>query len=449
MLSLPRLIAYALPAVPLAALTLPLYTYIPTFYAEALGVPLAALGFALFAVRLFDAVNDPVIGVLADRFRPSFGRRRTWFLASIPLVMLGVWNLFWPPEGAGVWHVALWTLVLSVGYTCAILPYNAWGAELDTSYEGRARIAATREGLTLTGTMVAIVLIAWLGWDNATEFHGFAALAVLLLVLLPLFGGLAVVAVPEPREHSRRRVRVLEGFRELRHNRPFLRLLAAYVLNGFGNSLAASLFLFYAGQRLGLADERGPLLLVFFVAGVFGIPFWTWLARRTSKHRSWCLAMVFAILVFWPTPFLPEGALVPFAIICVLSGLSLGADITLPAAVAADVIDVDTARTGEQRSGTYFALWGLATKMSLALTAALALPLLAWVGFDADNSAASSATSLTLLAFLYGWGPIVMKAAAVWLMWRFPLDREAVLQLRRAIEDDRSAQTPREGQSVA
>ena len=91
-LSVSRLIVYALPAIPLAALTLPLYSFIPTFYAETLGLPLAGIGFALFLVRAFDAVNDPVAGILADRFRPVFGRRRAWFVASIPLVIVGVWR---------------------------------------------------------------------------------------------------------------------------------------------------------------------------------------------------------------------------------------------------------------------------------------------------------------------------------------------------------------------
>ena len=91
-LSSGKIALYALPAVPLAALTLPLYSFIPVFYAESLGMSLGALGVTLFLVRLCDAVNDPLIGWLSDRFRPKFGRRRTWFAASIPLVMLGVWK---------------------------------------------------------------------------------------------------------------------------------------------------------------------------------------------------------------------------------------------------------------------------------------------------------------------------------------------------------------------
>ncbi len=90
------LFLYALPALPLAALTLPLYIIVPTFYTETLGLPLAAVGAALVVVRVFDAVGDPILGWLADRFRPGFGRRRTFFLVSLPVAALATIMLFWP-----------------------------------------------------------------------------------------------------------------------------------------------------------------------------------------------------------------------------------------------------------------------------------------------------------------------------------------------------------------
>ena len=429
-----QLIFYALPAVPLAALTLPLYSFIPIFYAESLGLSLASMGFALFLVRLFDAVNDPVLGWLCDKFRPSFGRRRTWFICSIPLLMLGVWKLFWPPADASVAYVGVWTLVLSIGYTCAILPFSAWGAELQTDYTNRSRLAGAREGLTLVGTLIAITVPFTLGWADPSALHGFALLAIIIVLALPLFAIAAVRFVPEPKEHTRQAIGLMEGVRQLKANKPFKRLLSAFFLNGFANSIAATLFLLYTSQRLGLEDLRGPFIFVYFLCGILGVPLWAAIARKTSKHRAWCYAMVFAIIVFLPAPFLPEGSVMAFGAICVLSGLALGADITQPAAVQADVIDVDTAHSGEQRSGTYFALWSLATKLSLALTVVTVLPLLEWYGFSASDATASTAIGITLLGFLYGWGPIALKIPALFLMWNFPIGREEVMKLRQQIE---------------
>lgn len=429
-----QIILYALPALPLAALTLPLYSLIPTFYAESLGLPLAGIGFALFIVRAFDAINDPVAGWLSDRWRPGFGRRRSVFAISLPVVLLGVWKVFWPEPGIDVWYLGFWTLVLSVGYTGCILSFSAWGAELDTSYKGRSRVAGWREGLTLVGTLVAISVPFSIGWENPNSVHGFAWLAVVIIVALPITAACALAFVPEPREHSHNRVGLMDGFRHIKGNAPFVRLAVSFFLNGFGNSIAATLFLLYCSDRLNIEHLRGPLFFAYFLAGVISVPFWTWYANRTSKHRAWCTAMVLAAIVFSPAPLLPEGSALAFGIICVLSGLTLGADITLPAAIQADVIDVDTARSGEQRSGIYFALWSLATKMSLAIAVFAVFSILDKSGFKAAAGEVSTGFGIAVLGYLYGWGPIALKMPAVALMWNFPLNQKEVEQLRHDID---------------
>ena len=100
------------------------------------------------------------------------------------------------------------------------------------------------------------------------------------------------------------------------------------------------------------------------------------------------------------------------------------------------MIDIDTAASGEQRSGTYFALWSLVTKLSLALTVIAILPLLEWYGFSASATPPSTAVGISLLGYVYGWGPIIMKLPAVALMWHFPLDRKQVDSLRQSIGTD-------------
>ncbi|MFP3675141.1 MFS transporter, partial [Bacillus sp. SIMBA_031] len=87
---------------PLAALGLPLYAVVPTYYTETLGLPLAAVGLTLLLVRAFDAVCDPIIGVLADRYRPKFGRRRFFFALSLPVAAIAALALYAPPAGATV-----------------------------------------------------------------------------------------------------------------------------------------------------------------------------------------------------------------------------------------------------------------------------------------------------------------------------------------------------------
>jgi Na+/melibiose symporter-like transporter len=428
------LLFYALPAIPLAALTLPLYIIVPTYYTEKLGLSLGAVGSALLVVRIFDAVNDLLIGWLADRWRPAMGRRRAVFAASLPVCAVAALMLFWPPAGAGVVYLAGWGMVLSLGFTGAMLAYTAWGAELAGDYAERARIAGFRESLTLAGTLVAVVLPFAIGFGAPGETGGLAVLGITVATGLVLLGGLAVRLVREPVDHTVETGSLRGGLARMAANGPFRRLIAAYFLNGLANGIPATLFLYFVAARIGAPDMRGPLLFLYFLAGIGGVPLALRAARRTSKHRAWCIAMLVNCAVFSLVPLLGAGDVAAFAAICVATGLLLGFDLSLPPAIQADVIDVDTAMSGEQRSGAYFAAWSLTTKLSLAAGVGIVFPLLGSAGFDAAAGAANDAAATGALVALYVWPPVVLKLAAVALMWRFPLDRLQQASLRRTIE---------------
>ena len=428
------LLFYALPAIPIAALTLPLYIIVPTFYSETLGLSLGAVGGAIIAVRVIDAVTDPVIGWLSDRWRPPFGRRRAFFLMALPLAAISCIMLFWPPQRPSALYLAFWGAALSMGFTAMQLSYTAWGAELAGNYRERSRIAGVREAFTLVGTLVAIALPFAIGFDGGEGLHGLAVLGLVVAACLFLFGGLAVAKVPEPREYTVSKVRIGEGLRHMARNGPFVRLIAAYFLNGLANGIPATLFLYFVAQKLGAADARGPLLFIYFLAGLVGVPLSIKLASWVGKHRAWCYAMLFNSALFALVSLLGQGDVMIFAVICAGTGLTVAADLALPSAIQADVIDVDTARSGEQRSGLYFATWSLATKLSLAAGVGIIFPLLGLFGFDPAPGADNSETALAALAVIYVWIPVALKLAAIALMWNFPLDEAAQGALRREIE---------------
>ncbi len=424
------LLAYALPALPLAALTLPLYIIVPTYYSETLGLPLATVATVLAAVRVFDAAHDPVIGWLSDRYRPSFGRRRLFFLSSLPLTAVAAVMLFWPPAGAGAAWLAAWSALLSIGYAATLMPYYAWGAELAGDYRQRARVTAYREVMTLIGTLVAIALPFSFG--ISAEGSGLAVLGLAIAASLLVFGTFTVATVPEPREFTVARIGFGESLKRMASNAPFVRLVAAFLVNGFSNSIPATLFLYFVSDRLGAPDLRGPMLFLFFACGVAGVPVALWAAGRFGKHRAWCYAMLGSCFVFLFPPFVGSGDVTAFAVICALTGIGVGFDLALPAAIQADVIDVDTASSGEQRSGIYFAAWSLTNKLALALGVATTFPLLAWFGFVPGGS--NEEPALFALAAVYAWLPVVLKLLAIGLMWNFPIDEVSSMRLRSAIE---------------
>ncbi len=442
-LTLKTLLAYGALGLPLAALNLPLYVYLPAFYAEEIGLGLTTVGLVLFAARLLDTFTDPVIGELGDRTRTRFGRRRPWMVAACPLLIIASLMLFIPDDGndgvkgVGPAYLFIWTSLAYLAWTMMILPFTALGAELSGDYHERSRVAGSREGFVVVGIILAAALPIMLGLDADTERGEIlAVLGWSMVIVTPLALSALLFFIPEPRTRLTPALPLKEGLRIAWNNRPFLRLIAAYLLNGIANGLPATLFFLFVGDVLGGGSASGPLLLLYFVAGIVGIPIWLRISKVIGKHRAWAAAMLWASAMFIWAPFLGEGDILAFTIICALSGLSLGADMALPASIQADVVDLDSEESGQQRTGLFFALWSMATKLSLALAIGIAFPLLDLIGYQAGKENEPSA--LLGLAMLYGLLPVLIKLTATALVWRFPIDAVEQEERRQRLAEQAS-----------
>jgi len=426
------LIAYALPALALAMPTIPAYVYLPTFYAETLGLGLATTGAVLLVARMLDVFTDPLVGIISDRFPTRWGRRKPWILLGGVLAALALVQLFQPPPEVTTAHLLVWSVVLYLGWTLVAVPYTAWGAELSDDYDERSRITGAREAAMIVGIIGASsmpAVVTAIGYDQQ---QGLATVAWLAIAIgVPSIGFLLrrVREVDRGPARPLASVTMMTASREILRNKPFVRLLSAWFINGLANGLPAVLFLLYLQHGLGAGETaQGALILAYFISGIAAIPLWLRLSSRIGKHRAWCSAMILACLAFVWVPLLGEGDLVAFFVICVLTGMALGADLALPPAMQADVVDLDSLRTGKRRAGVFFALWSMATKLALACAVGLAFPVLDLLGFEAgaDNTPAA----ILALAILYAGVPTVLKVVAIAVTWNHPLTakRQAVIQ---------------------
>jgi len=402
------LAAYALPGLPLAMLGLPLVIYLPKVYAAQPGLSLALVGGVLLLARLWDLVSDPLAGMLTDRARPARWRRRVVMLAGAPLLLLGTAQLFDPPAQAGMGYLLGWSLVLYSGWSLVVMPYFAWGAELTDQHHERSRVTTYREAAVILGTLAAVLVPAmavddgqalrWLGWA--------------VMLLLPPALSIQMWRVPERPSKD-----VSHGLSAGLKRDPLLRrLLLAFLLNGTANAVPASLFLLYVSHVLGAPEQAWWLLALYLLAGLLGFALWLPVSRRVGKHRAWSYSMLAACGAFAWVPWFASGDLGLFMLVCLLTGLSLGVDMALPASIQADV--ADRHRGGAGRTGLLFGLWGMSTKLALALGVGLSLPLVQWLGFD--PTAPADSDGLWALSLVYGLLPIPFKLAAAGLMWRFP-----------------------------
>jgi glycoside/pentoside/hexuronide:cation symporter, GPH family len=428
-----RLAIYGLPGVPLAALGLPMYVYLPTFYAQDLALGVGSVGAVLLAVRLIDVLTDPLAGHLSDRLPWPDWRRRFGMLLGTPALLLGVWSLFHPPAHSGSAWLLTWAIVAYLGWTLVNVPYTAWGAELSSDYHQRSRLTASREGFMALGTLLALGLPAALGLGRnpAAALH---LMAWLVVALLPITLAIAIWRLDETRG-TQAHPHWSSGLRLLVANRPLRSLLTLYLLNGLANGLPATLFLLFVRERLQAPDAIGPLLALYFAAGILALPAWLALAKHIGKHHAWSLSMLIAAIGFLPAPWLGPNDLDMYTLLVIVTGLCIGADLALPASIQADVVDVDTAAGGGQRTGLLFGLWGMATKLALALAVGIAFPLLGLAGFVSEVAATQPDSALLSLALLYGVLPLLIKLPCSYFAWRFPLNADTHRIVRERIAE--------------
>ena len=406
---------YGLMGLPLAFVALPLYVLLPNHYARAFGVPLASLGVLLLAARLFDAIIDPLLGRWSDGlFARSPALVLRWGAVAAVALGVGFAALFFPPvrglQPLLVWAAAALALTYAA-YSALSVLHQSWGARLGGDEVQRSRVVAWREGLGLLGVVIASISPVALGLPSTT------ALLFIALALAWLAWGRAMTPpfVPAVAVHGAAAAApTARPSMGLPFSRPgFRALLAVFVVNGIASALPATLLLFFVQDRLQAPPAWEPLFLgSYFICAALAIPLWLRLVARIGLAHTWGVGMLLSIAVFVFALALGAGDFAGFLVVCALSGIALGTDLALPAALLAGTI-ADSGDRGHAE-GAYFGWWNFATKLNLALAAGVALPVLGALGYVPGTR---DPQALQVLSLAYCLLPCALKLLAAGLLY--------------------------------
>ena len=399
---------YAVFAAMLAAAGLPIYIHAPKVYVDEFGVGLTALAGVLFALRLFDVVQDPVLGWLAQRLR---GARALAVAGGVAVLAASMFGLFAvTPPIAPIWWFALMMTGLFSAFSFLTICMYAQGvaAAPRLGAQGYLRLAAWRETGALLGVCAAAVAPTVLdatGNPYGNFALGFAGLCVLALFLMRREWGASLVPADS-------------GFRIVLADPVARRLLLVALMNAAPVAASSTLFLFYVESVLLAPGMEGPLLLLFFLAAAVSAPFWSRAATRFGPRAMLLAAMALAIAAFSLVLLLGPGDTVAFALACLVSGAALGADFALlPALFARRMEQI----APEAAAG--FGLWAFVSKLTLAFAAVVLLPALDAAGFQSGGENPQGA--LDLLTYLYALVPCVLKLGAMAVLATTPLPQGA------------------------
>lgn len=407
------LLQYGIIALPIAFAGFPLYVLAPDFYATHHGLSLTLLGSLLLSIRLFDAVQDPVIGWLTDRLR---GRLLPLITSASILLCLSVFGLFNEVLFSPAMWFGLCMFFAVTSYSILTIVVGAQATLWTPDKDNQTSIAGAREAFGLIGLVIAVSMPAILAHMVSPD-RVFLCYAAILTVLM--MGGLTAFSyvlrgqlLLREKVYKKAPVSLLSGLRALSPNS--LRLFAVYAVSMLASSIPAVLVIFYVRDLLKAENLTGVFLLLYFLSGAVGMPIWKKLSIRFGKYKTWCLSNALAVAGFIAAFFLGAGDVWPYAAVCVVSGIALGADLTLPPSILADDIH---ARGNERFSGTQYAGLAFIAKAALALASAIAFPVLDTAGFKPQT--ANPANALLILSMAYALIPCALKLVAAGLIYFF------------------------------
>lgn len=443
-LSQGKIIAYSLPSIPMAAVGLPLLVHIPPFYVSQMGLSLELVGFLFMIARFWDVFTDPVLGILSDRFETRWGRRRHWMVASVPVLMISVYMLFWPPQGVSGLYMAFWLFALYAGWTLLTISHSSWGAELTSDYHERNKVQGIREIAGVTGVIIVLVLPIFIDFfvEEDIEAKRIQIMGMFMMVLLPIAIWIAVTRVGERPTPRPSHITFRTAMEALVKNKSLRIILAADILLGISFGMHSGTFLFLCVHVLHLGNMSGIFLLCYVGSGIAFIPIVLKISLRWDKHKTASNLMLFGAASVVPILLLPPGN-VPLAMICfIIFGITSSSSSFIFRSMVADVADQDAVETGQQRTGLFYSVVSMTSKVGGAIAIWISYTLLAIIGFDPTG--ANTPEALTGLRFIYA-GPTVISCGLAFLFFRFYTLTEEVQVRNRGILEDRVVHAMAEG----
>lgn len=403
-------------------------------------------GLTILVGGLWDAINDPLVGLLSDRTRSRWGRRRPYLLfGALPYGI--TFALMWivPPIQDQILlclYFALVYILYDTAVTIVSCPYYALTPELALDHDERTSLTIYRMFVSIfTGLLAAIgfALVFESTPDKRTAFlvMGLGCAAVFVPTILVTFFGTRERAAfqLEPPPHP------LEGLRSVVSNREWRYTLGMRLASWMPVDIASAVFAYYLIYWIRMGPTQASLMqAVILASAALCLPLVSWMARRWEKKTAFIVSIASWAVVMMGTLLVPQGAKSLAYVVAFLVGPGVAAAHVLPSAMSADALDVDELSSGKRQEGVYAGFEVFVRKLSTKLVLAGLGPVLAWSGY-VEGAAQQSSQTLLVIRVLIGIVPTVILMGAILIAWAYPLTRtrhqeiQAVLARRRAARE--------------
>jgi glycoside/pentoside/hexuronide:cation symporter, GPH family len=403
------------------------------FYTDTFGITAAAAGTLFLVVRVWDAIFDPLMGVIADRTNTKWGKFRPWVLwTAVPFGIMAFLTFTTPPFGAQgkLVYAYVTYIVLMMVYSANNLPYSALSGVITGDLAERTSLSSYRFVAAMSAAFViqglALPMVKYFGGGDSAKGYQitmgiFSALAVVFFVITFLTTRERVQ--PDPTQHNS----IRQDFADLASNGPWVAMFVLTVVVFITLSMRGGVMLYYFKYFVGRED----LFSLFNVFGVgstiLGVMGSTPLAKRYGKRNVFIVGLSLTVLFTAAFVVLPRTAVPAIFATESLRQFAYGFTIPLLWAMMADVADYSEWKNRRRATAIVFSAIVFGLKAGLGFGGAIGGWLLAAYGYVpnvAQTERALQGIKLTASIF-----PAITFAVAVVCLFFYKIDKRLEIQI--------------------
>jgi GPH family glycoside/pentoside/hexuronide:cation symporter len=415
--------------------------YFAIFLTDVVGLAPGIAAGSILIGRVWDFVNDPIIGHISDRTRTRWGRRRPFLLfGSVPFAAAFV-LLWWRPPiesqlGLAIYYAGAY-LLFDTSATFAYMPYFALTPELTADYDERTALTSYRMFFSIFGSLLAftipLMIIGGFRPQNADR----------VLVMGIIFAGISMIpllltfAGTREREHNMElsRPKLLTSLRAAYRNQPFVFGAVIFLFTWVCISILETTLLFFLKYIVNREAQSDLLMGSIFISAIIALPFWEFISRKWDKRRAYIFGVAFwAVVQIVLITLNPSTSMTMLFGLCVLAGIGVGAAHVLPWSIIPDAIEWDEYETGQRHEGMFYSLVTLTQKIASAVAVPLVLLLLEITGY-VPNAEIQPASTMLGIRIVIGPIPALLLSSGIIFAIRYPLSRERHTEIREAIKE--------------
>ncbi len=344
------------------------------FLTDVILISPALAGTAFLISKIWDAISDPLMGIISDRTRTRFGRRRPYFLAGVVLVFLSFTMMWYPIDFAKEIHRFIFVvaayLFFSTSYTIVMIPYFSLASELTTDYNERTSLTSIRMFFSSVSSLVCAVVPLEIVKMFPSEKAGYITMAIAFGLFFSLPFLVTFFMTKERKEFQKEPepFNLKKTFLEPLKTPTFINVLFMYLFAMTTMDIIMSIIMYFMTYYIGRANETNYVLGVLLVLQIVALPIYLMLSKKIGKRTSFIIAATFWIVIMLGSSFIsPTNHVSIIYIFAALVGLGSGGIVIMIYSILPDVPDVDELYSGKRQEGIYSGLITFMRKASSAL----------------------------------------------------------------------------------